>query len=188
MDPERNAATLHRLHDEVMNGHNADAADEQITVDRFGVLPEDFLRRTPPPPWGRPEPPGGVTAMTDQQPIGPDAERLSLDAGPQMADRPMPHKWSRRMLSALDDAIAEVEHATHGLLKLAMGERPSVRTARSRRRVSRPTRRERSRWLALGWTCPTPGTRVAARATGTSCGWSGPGQPIVVAQLSRPLN
>ena len=34
MDPERNAATLHRLHDEVMNGHNLDAADELITIDR----------------------------------------------------------------------------------------------------------------------------------------------------------
>jgi hypothetical protein len=34
MDPERNAATLQRLHDEVMNGHNAEAADELITIDR----------------------------------------------------------------------------------------------------------------------------------------------------------
>ena len=30
MDPERNAATLQRLHDEVSNGHNVDAADELI--------------------------------------------------------------------------------------------------------------------------------------------------------------
>jgi Lyase len=71
-------------------------------------------------------------------------------------------EWSG-YTGALDDAIAEAEHATHGLLKLAMEEWPSVRTARSRGRVSRPTRLERSRWLALGWTCPTPGTRVAAR-------------------------
>jgi hypothetical protein len=34
MDPERNAATLQRLYDEVMNGHNVDAADELITIDR----------------------------------------------------------------------------------------------------------------------------------------------------------
>ena len=34
MDAERNAATLQRLYDEVMNGHNVDAADELITVDR----------------------------------------------------------------------------------------------------------------------------------------------------------
>jgi hypothetical protein len=34
MNPERNAATLQRLYDEVMNGHNVDAADELITVDR----------------------------------------------------------------------------------------------------------------------------------------------------------
>ena len=34
MDPERNAATLQRLYDEVMNGHNLDAADELITIDR----------------------------------------------------------------------------------------------------------------------------------------------------------
>ena len=34
MDPERNAVTLQRLYDEVMNGHNVDAADELITVDR----------------------------------------------------------------------------------------------------------------------------------------------------------
>jgi hypothetical protein len=34
MDPERNAATVQRLHDEVMNGHNVDAADELITIDR----------------------------------------------------------------------------------------------------------------------------------------------------------
>jgi predicted ester cyclase len=34
MDPERNAATLQRLYDEVMNAHNVDAADELITIDR----------------------------------------------------------------------------------------------------------------------------------------------------------
>jgi len=34
MDPGRNAATLQRLYDEVMNGHNLDAADELITIDR----------------------------------------------------------------------------------------------------------------------------------------------------------
>jgi hypothetical protein len=34
MDPERNAATLQRLYDEVMNGHNVDATDELITIDR----------------------------------------------------------------------------------------------------------------------------------------------------------
>jgi predicted ester cyclase len=34
MDPERNAATLQRLYDQVMNGHNVDAADELITIDR----------------------------------------------------------------------------------------------------------------------------------------------------------
>jgi len=34
VDPERNAATLQRLYDEVMNGHNVDAADELITIDR----------------------------------------------------------------------------------------------------------------------------------------------------------
>jgi len=34
VDPERNAATLQRLYDEVMNGHNLDAADELITIDR----------------------------------------------------------------------------------------------------------------------------------------------------------
>jgi predicted ester cyclase len=33
-NPERNAATLQRLYDEVMNGHNVDAADELITMDR----------------------------------------------------------------------------------------------------------------------------------------------------------
>ena len=34
MDPQRNAATLQRLYDEVMNGHNVDAADQLITIDR----------------------------------------------------------------------------------------------------------------------------------------------------------
>jgi predicted ester cyclase len=34
MDPERDAATLQRLCDEVMNGHNVAAADELITIDR----------------------------------------------------------------------------------------------------------------------------------------------------------
>jgi len=33
-DPKRNAATLQRLYDEVMNGYNVDAADELITIDR----------------------------------------------------------------------------------------------------------------------------------------------------------
>jgi predicted ester cyclase len=34
IDPDHNAATLQRLYDEVMNGHNVDAADELITTDR----------------------------------------------------------------------------------------------------------------------------------------------------------
>ena len=34
MDSQRNAATLRRLYDEVMNGHDVDAADELITIDR----------------------------------------------------------------------------------------------------------------------------------------------------------
>jgi steroid delta-isomerase-like uncharacterized protein len=34
VDAERNAVNLQRLYDEVMNGHNVDAADELITVDR----------------------------------------------------------------------------------------------------------------------------------------------------------
>jgi len=34
MDPRRNTATLQRLYDEVMNGHDIDAADALITVDR----------------------------------------------------------------------------------------------------------------------------------------------------------
>jgi steroid delta-isomerase-like uncharacterized protein len=34
MDPQRNAASLRRLYDEVMNGHDVSAADELITVDR----------------------------------------------------------------------------------------------------------------------------------------------------------
>ena len=34
MDPQRNAANLQRLYDEVMNSHNVDAADELLTVDR----------------------------------------------------------------------------------------------------------------------------------------------------------
>jgi fumarate hydratase class II len=35
-------------------------------------------------------------------------------------------EWSG-YVGALDDTIAELGHATHGLLKVAMGERPSVR-------------------------------------------------------------
>ncbi len=34
MDTHRNKANLQRLYDEVMNGHNLDAADKLITVDR----------------------------------------------------------------------------------------------------------------------------------------------------------
>jgi predicted ester cyclase len=34
MDAERNKANLQRLYDEVMNGHDVDAADDLITVDR----------------------------------------------------------------------------------------------------------------------------------------------------------
>ena len=34
MDPKRNAANLQRLYDEVMNGHNVDAADDLLTADR----------------------------------------------------------------------------------------------------------------------------------------------------------
>ena len=34
MDPKRNAANLQRLYDEVMNGHDVEAADGLITVDR----------------------------------------------------------------------------------------------------------------------------------------------------------
>jgi steroid delta-isomerase-like uncharacterized protein len=34
MDPQRNKATLQRLYDGVMNGHDVDAADALITVDR----------------------------------------------------------------------------------------------------------------------------------------------------------
>lgn len=34
MDQKHNAATLQRLYDEVMNGHDVDAADALITVDR----------------------------------------------------------------------------------------------------------------------------------------------------------
>ncbi len=34
MDTQRNKANLQRLYDEVMNGHNLDAADKLITVDR----------------------------------------------------------------------------------------------------------------------------------------------------------
>jgi steroid delta-isomerase-like uncharacterized protein len=34
MDPKRNAANLQRLYDEVMNGHDVQAADALITVDR----------------------------------------------------------------------------------------------------------------------------------------------------------
>ena len=33
-DTQRNKANLQRLYDEVMNGHNLDAADKLITVDR----------------------------------------------------------------------------------------------------------------------------------------------------------
>jgi predicted ester cyclase len=44
-DPERNAATLQRLYGQVMNGHNVDAADELITIDRPGndpAFPPEF--------------------------------------------------------------------------------------------------------------------------------------------------
>ena len=34
MDTQRNKATLQRLYDEVMNGHDVDAADDLITLDR----------------------------------------------------------------------------------------------------------------------------------------------------------
>jgi len=34
MDPKRNAANLQRLYDEVMNGHDVQAADALITADR----------------------------------------------------------------------------------------------------------------------------------------------------------
>jgi predicted ester cyclase len=34
MNPERNKANLQRLYDEVINGHDIDAADDLITVDR----------------------------------------------------------------------------------------------------------------------------------------------------------
>ena len=44
---ERNKATLQRLYDEVMNGHDVDAADELITPDRpdhDGTFPPEFTR------------------------------------------------------------------------------------------------------------------------------------------------
>ena len=47
MDPERNKATLQRLYDEVMNGHDVDAADELITPDRpdhDATFPPEFTR------------------------------------------------------------------------------------------------------------------------------------------------
>src|SRR5271165_7049719 len=34
MDTQRNKATLQRLYDQVMNGHNLDASDKLMTVDR----------------------------------------------------------------------------------------------------------------------------------------------------------
>jgi predicted ester cyclase len=45
METERNKATLQRLYDEVMNGHDVDAADELITPDRPGhdaTFPAEF--------------------------------------------------------------------------------------------------------------------------------------------------